>query len=96
MKLEQITLEALVALFEPTVRPQILSLAQSNPTDKGLVVFENIDMSSPNLGQRSVMVVGPSRTYKTIEECEGQHLGDVPSRFQYATKFWRKEGRANG
>jgi hypothetical protein len=87
--LKQITLLELLALFDESVHAQINALAHSDPEDLALVVFENLDMSSSALGERSVLIVGPNRTYKTPEACEGQRIGDVPSRFKYATQFCR-------
>jgi len=52
-----------------------------------LVLFENQDMCSSSLGARTVMCVGKNNTYKTIEECEGKWLNDLPSQRQYAVSF---------
>jgi len=48
-----------------------------------VVCFENLDMSSNQLGRRTAMAIGPDRTYKTVDAVQGKHLGDVPSRFQW-------------
>lgn len=52
-----------------------------------VVLAENIDMCSSQFGKRTAMLVGPNNTYKTVEECEGKWLGDLPSVRQYFTKF---------
>jgi hypothetical protein len=52
-----------------------------------VVLFENLDFSSSNFGLRTVLCVGPSCTYKTVEELHDHHLGDVPSRFQWPTMW---------
>jgi hypothetical protein len=57
----------------------------------GICIFENLDMWSSNLGSSSALCYGPGCTYKTIDDLKGQHLGDVPSRFKYPTKYYEKE-----
>jgi hypothetical protein len=89
MSLKQITLEQLLQMFDPEVHDTIQRLAQSEDTT-GLVVFENLQMDSSQFSNRTAMVVGPTRTYKTVEACEGQHLYDLPSQRQYATCYWSK------
>ena len=88
--MQELKLEALIAMFDSSVRARIEELA-ADPETTGLVVFENQQMDSSHFGDRSVMCVGPNRTYKTVEECEGRWLNDLPSQRKYATAFWRKE-----
>ena len=57
----------------------------------GMVVFENLDLCSSQCGNRSFMVYGPSRENKVIEDLLSQHLGDVPSRFQYPVAYYIPE-----
>lgn len=52
-----------------------------------LVLFKNQQFDSSQFGSSSVLCVGPSCTYKTVEECEGQHLNDLPSQREYA-ELW--------
>lgn len=52
-----------------------------------LVLFENQQMDSSAFGARTVMCVGKNNTYKTVEECEGKWLKDLPSQRQYAVSF---------
>jgi len=50
----------------------------------GAVLFENLDMSSSEHGRRSALICGPRcETLKSVADARGQHLGDVPSRFQW-------------
>lgn len=63
------------------------------PGTDGCVVFENLDFCSPEFGHRTFVVFGPQRTYKTLEELCAGHLGDVPSRFEYATRYYLKGAR---
>lgn len=61
-------------------------------TVDGFVVFENVDLGSSELGRRSALPFGSScATLKKAEDALGQHLGDVPSRFQYPRYVYRKD-----
>ncbi len=57
----------------------------------GMVVFENIQMDSSAFGRRTSMIYGSGCTYKKPEDCEGQHLNDLPSQRQYPQYLYRKE-----
>lgn len=50
-----------------------------------VVLFENLDMSSSQFGSCSLLAVGPNHSQKSVEECEGGYLGDIPSERQYPT-----------
>ena len=58
----------------------------------GVVLFRNMAFDSSSFGASSCIVVGEGRTYKTIEECEGKWLKDLPSQRQYAESFVRANG----
>ena len=51
------------------------------------VVFENQDLSSSHLGEKSGIAIGSDFTYKTLEEVEGKWLGDLPSQRKYPVRF---------
>lgn len=53
------------------------------PDAIGIVLFENRMMDSSNMGAMTAMIIGPTNTYKTVEECEGKHLNDMPSQRQH-------------
>ncbi len=55
-----------------------------------LVCFTCGDMWSSLCGHRTALAIGPSCTYKTMDESRENRLGDVPSRFQYPTEFVEK------
>ena len=61
------------------------------PGVSGAVCFEGLDLSMPNLGQRTSLIFGRDCTYKTAEEITAGRLGDVPSRFQYPQYIYIKE-----
>jgi hypothetical protein len=87
--MKQLTLAELLEMFDESVRADIgVRLAQTSVT--GIVVFENQQMDSSCLGDRTAMIVGPNCTCKTVEECEGKWLNDLPSQRQYAVAFYKK------
>lgn len=53
------------------------------PDAVGLVLFENKTFDSSSHGAMTAMLIGPTNTYKSAEECEGKHLNDAPSQRQY-------------
>ena len=85
-KLKRITLEDLFGLFDPEIHKQIQTL-HDKPNALGLVVYENLQMDSSQFGARAVLVVGPGFSTPSIEIASKNRLGDVPSRFQYPTKY---------
>lgn len=67
--------------FDEQIHREILDMVRQ-PHVIGLVMFENLAMDSPNLGARTAVMVG-GEMFKTVADCQGKRLGDVPSRFQY-------------
>ena len=57
----------------------------------GLVMFENMDMSSQHLGERAALTVGPNCEFKSVKECRDRHLGAVPSQFKYPLAAYVKD-----
>lgn len=49
----------------------------------GLVLFENKMLDSSSRGAMTAMLIGPTNTYKSVEECEGKYLNELPSQRQY-------------
>ena len=56
---------------------------QRKPDAIGLVLFENKMFDSSSRGAMTAMVIGPTNTYKSAEDCEGKYLNDMPSQRQY-------------
>ena len=79
------TLSKFLGLFAEKARSEIRELVQ--PDDAGLVCFEGEKCGT---GDRTAMIVGPTRTYKTIEFCRGRWLKDLPSDRQHAAYYWRQ------
>jgi len=88
--MKKISFEELLALFDESVHRQLREVF-SLPITTGMVVFENQQMDSSRFGERTAVIVGPECTYKTVQECEGRHLHDLPSQRQYATYYTEKE-----
>jgi hypothetical protein len=74
-----------VAKFEPEVHGKLSNARQTQGTD-ALVLFENLDMCSSHLGERTALRVGPGCSL-SLEQAAEQHLGSVPSIFQYPIAF---------
>lgn len=82
----RLTRDEFLALFDASVHEALLRTAQQ-PGTTALVVFENPNLDSRELGERTAMAVGPERTYESVEVCEGRWLYDLPSQRQYAGAF---------
>lgn len=87
--MKELTREELFALFDESVHSRLEDCITRYPDCEGVVVFENQMMGSSELGMRSAVVVGPSNTYKSIADCEGKWINDLPSRRQYASYYWK-------
>jgi hypothetical protein len=81
-KIKDITLDALIGMFDPAVHEKLRAMAGREGVSH-LVVFENLQMDSSNPGARTAIAVGPGCTYHHVYQVKDQHLGDLPSRFQY-------------
>ena len=90
------TLDELISAYKDEEAIASVKRLAAEPATTGLVRFENLDFNSSQFGTQTIMCVGPTRTYKTIEECEGKHLYDLPSQRQYAVAYWRKEASHDG
>ena len=64
----------------------IVNLAHE-PETEGLVLYVNMQFDSSQFGRQTVMCYGPSRTYKTVAECDGKFLYDMPSQRQYPQAY---------
>lgn len=86
----KVTLSGLMDLMDKSTYKQIGKLA-ADPTTTALVLYENNNLSSSSMGERTVMVVGKGRTYSDLKTALAGHLGDLPSRRQYPAYYWEKE-----
>lgn len=88
--MKEITYQEFLDLFDVSVHNKLFELAQSKDTD-GFVVFENLDFCSSNFGQRTAVVYGKTRTYKTPDETISKHLNDLPNQRQYPISFCKTD-----
>jgi hypothetical protein len=80
--LTRITMENLLSRFDESVHDSLQEMAERDGVTH-LVLFENQDLWSSQLGEKTAMAVGPGCTYGTPDEVSGRHLHDLPSMRQY-------------
>jgi DNA polymerase III epsilon subunit-like protein len=84
--MKEITFDELLEEFDESVHEAICrSIGKNDATH--IVVAENVQLDSSLLGARTAMAVGPTCTDKTVEECEGRWLNDLPSQRQYFVRY---------
>lgn len=59
------------------------ALYQRYPRLTHIAMFQNLELRPDRTPPTQFLAIGPENTYKTLEEVNGEHLGDVPSRFMY-------------
>lgn len=79
-----VSFAVLLSMMDPSVHENI-ARAVENSDSTHVALFENLDMSSSHLGERTVLCVGPNNTYKTVADLDGSHLYDLPSMRKYPT-----------
>lgn len=89
-KLQELKLAELMDMFGDEATTRSLQAAYDRDDVTALVVFENLDFWSSQRGAGVVALVGPDKTYKTVEDAEDRWIGDAPSRRMYARYFTRK------
>jgi hypothetical protein len=87
--MKQITIDELFSLFDKEMHDGLVKALDLPGTD-GAVVFENLQLDSSALGQRTAVVYGPGRSAKTYAELGATHLNDLPSRRQYPVALYSK------
>lgn len=88
-EVKKISLPEFLTLFAPAVQDAIVKIYAREDVS-GVVCYENLDLSSSQIGTRSALAYGPGCQVKTIEEAAKYRLGDVPSRFQYPVAYASK------
>jgi len=78
------SMRELCSLFDPEVHAAIRRLARGAHF---LVVYENVDLCSSRLGDRTCVKVGPGCGFSTLEQALGSWLGDLPSERQYPVAY---------
>lgn len=84
--MKELTKEEFLELFHPSVHKFLILLA-SKAEIEALVAFENTLMDSSKRGERAAVAVGPGRTFKSVLDCDGKWLNDLPSQRQYPVAF---------
>jgi hypothetical protein len=84
--MKEITFEEFLTRFDTSVRGKINALAKSIDTE-GFILFENLQMDSSSFGEKTAVVFGLNRTYKSPEDVKDAWLRDLPSQRQYPTAF---------
>lgn len=87
--MQELTMDAFLEEFDPEVRPKIKEAIARYEGVTHVVMARCEDMWSSMRGHKTAMVVGPNNTYKTLEDCEGKWLGDLPSQRQHFVKYAR-------
>lgn len=87
--MKTISKDELFALFDKKVRDEISQRLKQTYVD-GIVVFENINLSSPHVGHRTACVYGAPYTLKSADDAKTAHLHDLPSLRQHAVAIYTK------
>lgn len=87
--MKELTWQELLDLFDDTVHDALQKLRDSDGVD-GLVVFENVNLSSSAIGKRTALAYGPDCTYHELDDVEGKYLNDLPSQRQEPRYYYRK------
>ncbi len=85
-KLEKVSMKELLEKFGLEIRPVIEERAQKLGASH-VVCFENLQMDSSAFGAMTALMIGPTCTYKTLDEVRERRLGELPSVFQYPTCY---------
>lgn len=88
--IRDITWAQLLGMFSENVHQALDDTMYRWPRALGMIVFENLDVSSSRLGERSAMPFGPDNTIKSLDDVKGKWLNDLPSQRQYPVAVWRK------
>ena len=89
--IKRVDLDTFLAEYDPSVHGKIKRLLRERAVS-AVVDFVNVCLDSSQLGARTAVIVGPGCTYKSVEDCEGKWLNDLPSRRQYPQRAYVKGG----
>jgi hypothetical protein len=80
--MEQMTKDAFMKELGTATLGDITRALRNFPDATAVVLFRNQNFDSSRFGAQSVIVVGPSNTFKSPEDCKGKWLFDLPSQRQ--------------
>ena len=88
-RLPLLSVAELLARFDPSTHERLLDMLEGKiegvGTLEAVALFENVNFDSSHFAERKALAVGPSCTYKTVEEIRGRWLNDLPSQRLYPT-----------
>ncbi len=79
--LQLLEVDEFMSLFDPSVHDTIKTKAREYSPEY-LVCFENLDMCSSRLGERTCLCVGPNNSVQVLDNLP-PHINDLPSMRQY-------------
>ena len=82
----RVGLQGILGKMHPSTHGILLTEFNREGVD-ALVLFENQVEGSPHFGACSVLLVGALYNLKSIKDCEGHHLGDLPQEIKVPVKF---------
>ena len=83
--LKQVSAKEFLEQFDADVHAKIVA-AIKMASASAVVMFETAELGARNF-KRTAVVVGEMCTYKTVAECDGKRIGDLPSERQYAVAW---------
>ena len=93
--IKSLTFDELLKDFSPEGRGEVLAAIERTGAT-AVVLFENIDFCSSQFGRQTALCVGPTCTFKAVDEVEGHHLNDLPSQRMYPQAFAHVPEKTNG
>ena len=84
--MREITWPELLNLFDPIVHDALTNPPASIGATH-MVVFENQQLDSSHLGERTGVFVGTNCDFKNLAQVKGRWLKDLPSQRQYPVAF---------
>jgi hypothetical protein len=82
------SLKDLMGMFDSSVHSALEQLARDA---RYIVVYENLNLWSSRLGERTALRVGPGCSVPSLERAFEIWLGDLPSERQYPVAYWERE-----
>lgn len=86
--MKRLTADEFIGQFDERVHNEIRrAIFWQYPDAIAFVCFQNLDIGSTHSNQCTCLPIGPSCTYKAVEDTEGKHLNDLPSQRQYPVSW---------
>ena len=85
-KLKKLSWAEFLALFDESVYEDLTNARVTEGTS-ALVLFENLDMCSSQLGARTALRIGPGCSCSDLDKASKIWLNDLPSQRQYPCSY---------